>query len=419
MPGAFHRVWAASAVSSLGDGIYFSALPLLALTLTHDSTVFGVMEAVSLLPWLLFGLIGGALVDRWDRRRTMVITDLCRCALLVVAAVASVDGFLNISVLIAIGFLLGIGGVLFDTASVAYLPELLARDQQTLQRANTRLQGTQRALGGFVGPSVGSLLFALSRTVPFAADAASFLFSSLTIRTLPVPPKKPAKPKTFILKDARIGISYVLHHKLLVGLAVRPAIGNFAFGGTTAVLALYAHDTLHLGSAGYGAFLTTQAVGGLAGTFATGWLIRRLGTGGALTLTASVEAAALLGIGVSVNAYCAGAGLVALGAAVGADMTLGPSVRQAIVPDELMGRVTAVSRLTAMSAAPLGALFGGWLAHLVGLRAPFLVGAGVLVLMTGVAARLTSNKRIDDALVKAARVREEAAADTSFLPETA
>ena len=78
LPGAFHRIWAASAVSSLGDGVYYSALPLLALTLTYNSVIFGAMEAVTLLPWLLFGLIGGALVDRWDRRRTMVVADLTR-----------------------------------------------------------------------------------------------------------------------------------------------------------------------------------------------------------------------------------------------------------------------------------------------------------------------------------------------------
>ena len=414
LPRAFHRIWAASAVSSLGDGVYYSALPLLALTLTHDSTVFGMMEAVTLLPWLLFGLIGGALVDRWDRRRTMVVADLCRCALLVAATAAVADGLLNITVLIVIGFLLGIGGVLFDTASMAYLPELLDRDQQALQRANSRLQGAQRAMDGFIGPPTGSLLFSLSRTLPFVADAVSFLFSSLVIRTLPVPPKKAAKPKAPILREARIGISYLLHHRLLLGLSLRPAVGNFAFCGTGAVLALYAHDTLHLGTAGYGAFLTTEAIGGLGGTFAAGWLGARLGTGGALTLTAIVEAVALLGVGVSANAYVAGAGLAVLGAAMAATMTLGPSVRQAIVPVELMGRVGAAARLTALSAGPIGALFGGWLAHLAGLRAPFLVGAGILVLMAGFAARLTSNKRIDAALAEAAREREGTGAGSAL-----
>jgi MFS family permease len=247
----------------------------------------------------------------------------------------------------------------------------------------------------------------------------SFLFSSLMIRTLPAAPKKAAKPKTSILKDARTGASYLLHHKLLLGLSLRPAIGNFAFCGIGAVLALYTHDTLHLGSAGYGAFLATEAIGGLGGTFAARWLAARLGTGGTLTLTAVIEAAALLAIGLSANAYAAGAGLAALGAAMGATMTLGPSIRQAIVPDELMGRVAAASRLTALSAGPIGALSGGWLAHLAGLRAPFLAGAGILALVSCLAARLTSNKRIDAALAEAARVRGEAPESTNLVPATA
>ncbi len=419
LPARFHRIWAASAVSSLGDGIYYSALPLLALTLTRNPTVFGIMEAVTLLPWLFFGLIGGALVDRWDRRRTMVVTDLCRFVLLALATVAVAGGFLSIALLIAIGFLLGTGGVLFDTASMAYLPELLDRDQESLQRANSRLQGAERALGGFIGPPAGSLLFSLGRTVPFVTDAVSFLSSSLLIRTLPAAPKKPARPKTSILRDARTGASYLLHHKLLLGLSVRPAVGNFAFCGTGAVLALYAHDTLRLGTGGYGAFLTTEAVGGLIGTCVAGWLGARLGTGGALTLTAIVEAGALLGVGMSANAYLAGTGLAVLGVAMGATMTLGPSVRQAIVPDELMGRVGAAARLTALSAGPVGALFGGWLAHVAGLRAPFLAGAGILVLMAALAARLTSNKRIDAALAEAAREREGGTATATRVPEPA
>jgi MFS family permease len=164
--------------------------------------------------------------------------------------------------------------------------------------------------------------------------------------------------------------------------------------GTNAVMVLFVRETLHLGVAAYGLFLTASALGGLGGSAIAGSLDRRLGTGGTLTLTAAVEAAALLGIGLSPNAWLAGCGEVVMGVAMGATMVLGPSVRQAIVPDELMGRVGATGRLIALSAGPLGAVFGGWLAHVAGLRAPFLFGAAVLAAMIVVAARLTSNKRI-------------------------
>jgi MFS family permease len=401
LPGTFHRLWAASAVSSLGDGVYYAALPLLALTLTHDPAVFGLMEAVTLLPWLLFGLIGGVLADRWDRRRTMAVADLCRFALLALATAAVACDVMNIPALIALGFLLGTCGVLFDTASMACLPELISRDPDVLQRANSRLQGTQRALDGFAGPPAGSLLFTLSRTVPFAADAVSFLVSALLIRSLPAPPAKAVRPRSPLLTEVRAGAVYLVRHKVLLGLALRPAVGNFAFCGVGAVLALYAHDTLHLGTAGYGTFLTAEAVGGLGGTFAAGWVAARLGTGGALTLTAVVEAAALLFAGLSHDALWAAAAFAVLGAAMGAFMTLGPSVRQAIVPDELMGRVAAASRLTSLSAGPAGALAGGWLAGAAGTRAPFLAGSAFLLTTAFLTARMTGNRKIEAAMAEA------------------
>jgi MFS family permease len=401
LPPLFRRIWAASGVSALGDGIYLSALPLLALTLTRNPLVLGAMEACALLPWLFFGLVGGALVDRWDRRRIMWLADLFRFALLAGVTGLVAAGAADVWLLFAVAFLLGIGQIFFDTASLAYLPELLEREPVALQRANARLQGTQQALEGFVGPPTGSFLFTLGRGVPIVADALTFLASSLTIRTLPKTPPKLAQARNSLLKDAREGAAFLFGNKLLLGLSLRPAVGNFAFMGANAVMVLFVRETLHLGVAAYGLYLAAPAVGGLAGSAIAGFLDRRLGTGGTLTLTAAVETVALLGIGLSPNAWLAGCGEVVLGTAMGATMVLGPSVRQAIVPDELMGRVGATARLIGLSAGPLGAVFGGWLAHVFGLRAPFIFGAAVLATMVVVAARLTSNKRIAAALAAA------------------
>ena len=406
LPRRFQRIWSASAVSALGDGIYFAALPLLALSMTRNPILLGALEACALLPWLCFGMIGGALVDRWDRRRTMVIADLCRFALLMALTALVAAGAADIYVLFATAFLLGIGQLFFDTASVAFVSEVLDQDLDTLQRANARLQGTQQALGGFVGPPTGSLLFGLGRAVPLLGDAVSFLFSSLTIWTLPKAPPKPAKPRGSLLREAREGAAYLFGHRVLLGLALRPAVGNFAFMGANAVLVLFVKETLHLGTTAYGLYLTAEAIGALIGTALSARLAAKLGTGTTLTLTALVETVALLGIGLSPNAWLAGLGEVVLGAGIGVTMGLGPSVRQAIVPDELMGRVGATGRLIALGAGPLGAVFGGWLAHVAGLRAPFIVGAGILASMTVIAARLTSNARIEAALAEAAARRE-------------
>ncbi|MBW8807065.1 MAG: MFS transporter [Catenulispora sp. 13_1_20CM_3_70_7] len=421
LPGRFHRIWSASAVSALGDGIYLAALPLLALSLTRNPIMLGALEACALLPWLCFGMIGGALVDRWDRRRTMVVADMCRFVLLMAVTVLVSAGAADIYVLFAAAFLLGIGQLFFDTASVAFVSEVLDQDLDTLQRANARLQGTQQAFGGFVGPPTGSLLFGLGRAVPILGDAVSFLFSSLMIWTLPKAPPKPAKARGSLLREAREGAAYLFGNRLLLGLALRPAVGNFAFMGASAVLVLFVKETLHLGTTAYGVYLTANAVGALIGAALSARLAARLGTGATLTLTAFVETVALLGIGLSPNAWLAGLGEMTLGAAMGVTMGLGPSVRQAIVPDELMGRVGATGRLVALGAGPLGAVFGGWLAHVAGLRAPFIVGAGILASMTIVAARLTNNARIEAALAEAAERRERDArvAESGAMPAVA
>jgi MFS family permease len=238
--------------------------------------------------------------------------------------------------------------------------------------------------------------------VPLLADALSFLFSSLTIRSIPPAPKAghASAKRGSLVKDVREGAAYLFGNPLLVGLSLRPAVGNFAFMGANAVLVLFVRDTLHLGTVAYGVYLTAEAIGGLAGTAIASRLAAKLGTGGALTLTAVLEAASLLLVGLAPNAWVAGLGEILLGVGIGATMVLGPSLRQAIVPIELMGRVGATARLIALSAGPLGALLGGCLAHVAGLRAPFIVGAGILCTMTIVVGKLTNNRRIEAALAE-------------------
>ncbi len=144
-PAGFGRLWTAQTVSSLGDGVSHAALPLLALTLTREPMALAAVTAAGTLPWLLFGVLGGALVDRWDRRRTMWVMDAARAVLLAIPAAAAVFDVLSIPLLAAVAFLLGLGGLFFDTAATAYLPDLLGRDPALLERANARLRGTHTA----------------------------------------------------------------------------------------------------------------------------------------------------------------------------------------------------------------------------------------------------------------------------------
>ncbi|MFD0690039.1 MFS transporter [Actinomadura fibrosa] len=397
-PAGFARLWTAQTVSSLGDGVTHAALPLLAVTLTRDPMALAVVTAAGTLPWLLFGVLGGALVDRWDRRRTMWVTDAARAVLLVVPAAAAALGVLSVPLLAAVAFLLALGGLFFDTSATAYLPDLLGRDPARLERANARLRGAQTAASGFAGPPAGSALLALGRPVPLLADAASFALSALLVRSLPAVPRPAASAPESLLRQARAGASHVFTDRLLLGLALRPAVGNIAFLAVETVLALFARERLGVGAFGFGLLLTAEATGGLLGAGVASFLSRRLGTGTALTCTATIEGLAILGLASAPNPYAAGLALAVCGAGMGATMVLGPSLRQAIVPAHLMGRVASTSRMLAMCAAPSGAFLGGWLATAYGLRAPLYAAAGLLLAMTAVTATMTSNRRVEAAL---------------------
>jgi MFS family permease len=397
-PAGFGRLWIAQTVSSLGDGVMHAALPLLALTLTRDPMMLAVVTAVGTLPWLLFGVLGGALVDRWDRRRTMWVADTARAALLAIAAAAAALDVLSIPLLAAVAFLLGLGELFFDTAATAYLPDLLGRDPALLERANSRLRGAQTAASGFAGPPAGSALLALGRAVPLLADAVSFVISALLVQSLPATPRPAGGARESLLRQARAGASYLFRDRLLLGLALRPAVGNVAFLAVETVLALFAHDRLGIHTFGYGLLLTAEATGGLLGANIASFLGRRLGTGTALTCTAAVEGLAILGLAAAPNPYVAGLALAVCGAGMGATMVLGPSLRQAIVPAHLMGRVASTSRMLAMCAAPFGAFLGGWLATTFDVRTPLYAAAGLLLTMTAVTATMTSNHRVETAL---------------------
>ncbi|MFC8535712.1 MFS transporter [Streptomyces sp. NPDC057249] len=415
LPSGFGRLWTAQTVSSLGDGITHAALPLVAFTLTRDPLALAVVTAASTLPWLLFGILGGALVDRWDRRRTMWVADTARAVLLAIPAAAAGLDVLSIPLLAAVAFLLGLGGLFFDTAATAYLPDLLSRDPARLELANSRLRGAQTAMSGFAGPPAGSALLALGRAVPLVADAVSFALSALLVRTLPAMPRPVPEARESLLRQARAGASYVFRNQLLLGLALRPAVGNIAFLAVETVLVLFAHERLGIGAYGFGLLLTAEAAGGLFGAAVASRLGRRLGTGTALTCTAAVEGLAILGLASASDPYVAGLALAVCGAAMGATMVLGPSLRQAIVPGHLMGRVASTSRMLAMCAAPLGAFVGGWLASAYDIRTPLYTAAALLLTMTAVTASMTNNRRVEAAL-RAAAPAEEAPRDGALDP---
>src|SRR6266511_3748521 len=360
-PG-YHKLWTAAAVSTLGDGVFLAALPLLAATLSRDPLQVSLVAFAGWLPWLLFGLVSGALVDRWDRRRVMWTVDAVRLALVGGLGVAVLAGGATIPLLATVGFLLGIGQTLFDNAAQSLIPALVTRDTQRLERANSQLYGAQTVSQNFVGPPAGGFLFALAASVPFLADAASFAVSSALIAAIRgrfAPERAAEAPRLGLWVDIAEGLRWLLGHRLLRTLAVMVGLMNLATMAGEAILVLAA--TLLM---------------------AVAWLV----------------------FGVGSNAWI-GAAMLAIAGGTGVVFNVvGVSLRQAIVPDRLIGRVVSAFRTLAYGAVPAGAILGGAVARTLGLRAPFLLGAAVLA-----AAGLLALPVVNNRTIQAARVAAEAA----------
>jgi MFS family permease len=369
-------------VSTVGDGMHITALALLAASLTRDPLQVSLVVFASHFPLLLFSLPGGALVDRWDRRTTMWTVDSCRCLVVAALAAAVLAGWASIPLLVAAGFLLGTGQTLFDTASQAIVPALVGRDPLRLERANSRLQGAEIVGTTFLGPPAGGLLFSLAASLPFWADAASFLASSALLAAVRGrfrrQPDAAATPAGLWTEVAE-GLRWLLAHRLLRAVAIIVGVTNLLAGACLAILVLFAQEKLHVTGVGYGLLVSAFAAGGLLGSLAAARLSRRFGPARLMIAEVALEGATTTAVGLVSNAWVAGALLVLLGFEVIVWNVMSASLRQALLPDRLIGRVLSAYRLISLGAGPVGAILGGVLGRVVDLRAPFLLDGLVLV----------------------------------------
>ncbi len=374
---AYWRVWWANTVSSVGDGALVSALPLLAVTVTRDPRLIALVSAAFFVPWLLLSLPAGALVDRCDRATLMWRAQAVQGVIIALIAVLAAVGAADIGLLIAAGFCLGAAEVVFSNAAQAVLPQLVPAE--LLPRANGNLQVSLTVGETFFGPPLGSLLFAARRPLPFGLDAGSFAGSALLLSGLPrqVPPAEAAGGV-----GARIaeGLRWLFRHRLLRVLAVLLGVMGFCNQMGQAFLVLLATQTLHIGARGYGLLWTAAAVGSILGGLANPVLTRRLGQLPSLITAMAATAIVYAGIGLAPDAYVAGLMMACNGFFVTMWNIVTVSLRQQIVPANLLGRVKSVYRTLGWGLMPLGAVAGGFLAHADGLRAPYTIGGIVCAL---------------------------------------
>ncbi len=395
--GNFHRLWTAGAVSNLGDGVVLAAIPLLAVSISHDPTTVASVTAAGTLPWLLFSLIGGAIVDRVDRRRAMGVVDGFRFAAMGLLGFALVTGVESIALLVIVSFSLGMAETVFDNASQSILPSLVTDEQ--LETANGRLEGAQIVANQFAGPPLGAWLFGVAVSAPFFLDAASFGFAALMVLTLRGSFRAPREEHdtASVRADIAEGLRWLFAHRLLRSLAIALGVMNLIGVAAMTMLVLYAKDILQLTNTQFGLLLTTEAAGAVLGSMMAARLARRFGNGVTLTVAVTVSAASFFvpALWAQPVAVAASLAIGGFGGLVWNILTV--SMRQSLVPDALLGRVNSAYRLFGWGTMPLGAISGGLIADSFGLRAPFLVAGIVgLVLAVWISTRVT-NRSIERA----------------------
>lgn len=372
-------LWSASGLSNLGDGIRLTALPLLAATLTRDPLAVSGVLAATTAPWILLGPIGGSLVDRVDRKFLMIVGQLARA--LVVAGLAYLVATDNVTMahLYLTGVVIGAGEILVDTSSQAAIPHLAGG--MDLESANSRLIALEFLLNDLAGGPVGAFLFALAAAVPFGIDAATFLAGGLLISVIRTPMQDQRQAgRGSMWADIVEGLKFVWNYKFMRGLAIAVAIANFSLGAGGSILVLLAIEELGLSDAGYGVLVGVGAVGGVVGALVSSRVAHRIGRRWTMTIGTVIVALGQLTVGVSDNGVAAAIGL-ALGLfGVTLFTVVGRTLRQALTPDRLLGRVVASFRLIGIGALPFGALFGGWVARAAGLRSPYLISSALFLL---------------------------------------
>ncbi|AJF68117.1 MFS transporter [Streptomyces vietnamensis] len=399
MPAALRRpftaLWASQASSNLADGLLQAAAPLLVATLTRDPLVVAGMTVVQFLPWLVVTLPAGALADRMDRRRILVVGNGLRAAGFALLALALAGGGHHIALLYAAVFTAGCAETMVDNAALTIPPRLVPREE--LERANGRLFATQSVINTFVGPPAGAALFALAASAAFFTGAAAFALAGLA--ALLLPPLLPTgedhghrgATRTGIAQDIRSGWAHFWGHGLLRRVAFISAAINFFGAATGGLLVLLVTGPYRVPLSGYGLFVAVPAAGAIAGSLLAAHVVPRIGGGPTTWLAALVPAAgyAVLGLGHSTPLA-----LTAMfGAALAASLNqiVVSTLRQAAVLDELLGRVTAAYRLIVLGVVPFGALTGGLLGRVLGVRAAFVAAAlGLALVAIPLASRVTT-----------------------------
>ena len=381
----FRKIWPASIISNLGDGAMVAAGPLLVASITSEPAAVGAAAFVQQLPWLLFALFSGALVDRLDRRLMVVAADLFRATVLAALGAAVLLGTSPLWAIYLALFLLGTAETLADNASSALLVSAVPKAH--LGRANSRLFASGTILQQLGGPPLGALLFAVGSGVPLVFDAVTFAAAAALVARVAVRPPLPEPSGTALWSEVREGVRWLWGHAGVRTLACSILVMNVTFCAAFATWVLFARERLGLSETQFGLLISVGAIGAVLGMPVYHLLEPRVGSLTLLRAGLVIETTVHLILALTRSPWVAGATMAVFGVHAVVWGIVSTTARQLATPEPLMGRVNSVYMLASVGGAAIGSALGGVLAQRFGLAAPFAAAFVAMVLMTVVAWR--------------------------------
>jgi MFS family permease len=367
----FRWLLASSWTSNLGDGIALSAAPLLLASMTSSPILVAAGAMMQFLPWLLFGLLAGAVADHHDRRRLVMLANGSRAVVVLALVVFLVTGHANVWIVLATAFLYGTAEVFADSAGSTLLPMLVRRPD--LGIGNARLQAGFLVGNNLAGPPLGAFLFAIGSFWPFLVQILCVTLAVLLISRIartPVPPRDEPAPGVKP-QPIREGLRWLRGNPPVRTLVVIILVFNVTWAAPWGVLVLYATEHLQLGAVGYGALTTASAIGGLIAIASFGWLERHVSFATLMRVCLSLEVLMHLAFALTSTPWVAFALMFGFGAYAFVWGTISTTVRQRLVPMELQGRIASVNMVGVFGGLVIGQFLGGLLAQAWGLTAPW------------------------------------------------
>jgi MFS family permease len=371
------------AISYVGSQVQMFAMPLLVLAISRSAAIAGIVLALGNLSWLVFGLLAGVLADRWNRKTTMIVSDVCRALLVISVPVAMWLHSLTVAQLCVVAVLSGMFATLFNSADAAALPNVVTPEQ--LPVAMGYFQSATSTVR-IVGSMAAGALYALGRAVPFIADSISFVYSAVSLCFMRVKftaardESEGTREKTSLMSDLGAGLGWLIRQRLVRFLMFISTADSIRFGAGYLIIITLA-QRVHASAPEIGFVFTGAAVGALVGSLATKRMISRFRLGPIAMVSLWVEA-------LMFPLYAYAPNWLLLAMIAGAESLVAPtymvalsSYRLAVTPDELRGRTSSTVFTLTTGATSIGALIGGKLIASIGAQHTTLIFAGLLLLL--------------------------------------